>query len=283
MTSNYETLYGVGLLDDLHNYFPALLYDSSEFGSVRDVLAYIQSQTRNRFDLFSYGLREYLSTHPPAPPAAEPNAYRRVVRTSFASMPAPMPVPLSTLLRNPAAPLQPSATSTAPLQNATNAPQTNVPRIQVELNNLVRQEDEEEEEEETIPLNDALSRTLLSLLQIPNTGITRTYDIDSFAAILNGRQRNMDQFLQPVVVRPTEEQIAANTTLGNLVSDTEHSCAICQDTLQSEQEGRKLNACGHWFHKNCIDTWLSGNVHCPVCRHDIREPLRPNTPSEETT
>ncbi len=82
----------------------------------------------------------------------------------------------------------------------------------------------------------------------------------------------MEQFLQPVVVRPTPEQIAANTTVGNLVSDTDHTCAICQDALTSEQEGRKLNACGHWFHKNCIDTWLHGNVHCPVCRHDIREP-----------
>lgn len=284
MSSNYETLYGVHLLDDLHNYFPALLYDSSEFGSVQDVLAYIQSQTRNRFDLFSYGLREYLSTHPqPAP--VEPNSYRRVVRTSYASVPASMPVPLSTLLRHPPAPLQGSGASSAPLQNATtvNVPQTNVPSIQVELNTLMHHADDEEEEEETLPINDALSRTLLSLLQIPNTGITRSYDIDSFAAILNGRQRNMDQFLQPVVVRPTVDQIAANTTLGNLVSDTEHACAICQDTLQSEQEGRKLNACGHWFHKNCIDTWLSGNVHCPVCRHDIREPLRSNSPSEDTT
>ena len=84
----------------------------------------------------------------------------------------------------------------------------------------------------------------------------------------------MDQFLQPVVVRPTAEQIAANTTVGNLVSDTDHSCAICQDQLTSDQEGRKLNACGHWFHKTCIDTWLGTNVHCPVCRHDIREPAQ---------
>lgn len=80
-----------------------------------------------------------------------------------------------------------------------------------------------------------------------------------------------DAFLQPVVVRPTAEQIAANTTVGNLVSDEEQTCAICQDVLQPEQEGRKLNHCGHWFHKSCIDTWFDTNVHCPVCRRDIRE------------
>lgn len=203
-------------------------------------------------------------------------------------MPVTLASPLSTLLRQPAPTLQTNATS---VMNSVNppvnpvllsTPQTNVPSVQVELNNFMQQDDEEEEEE-AYPMGDALSRTLLSLLQIPNTGITRTYDIDSFAAILNGRQRNMDQFMQPVVVRPTVEQIAANTTLGNLVSDTEHACAICQDSLQSEQEGRKLNACGHWFHKNCIDTWLSGNVHCPVCRHDIREPMRSTHEEEETT
>ena len=92
--------------------------------------------------------------------------------------------------------------------------------------------------------------------------------------LLFGRQPSMDQFLQPVVVRPTAEQINANTTVGSLVSETETACAICQDTLTSDQEGRKLNACGHWFHKPCIDTWLSGNVHCPVCRHDIREVIQ---------
>jgi hypothetical protein len=39
--SNYETLYGVGLLDDVHNYFPALLYDSDSFRTVQDVLQYV--------------------------------------------------------------------------------------------------------------------------------------------------------------------------------------------------------------------------------------------------
>jgi hypothetical protein len=110
-----------------------------------------------------------------------------------------------------------------------------------------------EEEENTLTL-----QLLNTLLRLPTNPIVRG--------------AGMESFLQPVVVRPTPEQIEANTTVGNLVSDIEHSCAICQDNLQVDQEGRKLNACGHWFHKHCIDTWLEGNVHCPVCRHDIREP-----------
>lgn len=275
--SNYETLYGVGLLDDLHNYFPALLYDSSSFGSVQDVLGYIQRQTRTRFDLFSYGLREYQGSHPSPPPVE--NSYHRIVRTSFGAVPATGLPSLSTLRRatNPVAATNPTdaAPQTQPSSSTVNT-------IQVELNHISTGEEEEEEEEETIEVNQTntlLTNALLSLLQLPAAPLTRNYVLPN---LNNGRmtldqmiygRTNMDQFLQPVVVRPTPEQIAANTTLGNLVSDTDHSCAICQDALTSEQEGRKLNACGHWFHKTCIDTWLQGNVHCPVCRHDIREPM----------
>jgi hypothetical protein len=115
-------------------------------------------------------------------------------------------------------------------------------------------EDEEEDEDETA---NAVVRAVASLLQIGRPRLAPSGGLDAF--------------LQPVPVRPTQEQIDSNTTVGNLVSDTEHTCAICQDTLTADQEGRKLNTCGHWFHRSCIDTWLEGNVHCPVCRHDIRE------------
>jgi hypothetical protein len=288
MNSNYETLYGVGLLDDLHNYFPALLYDSSGFGSVRDVLAYVHQQTRNRFDLFSYGQREYQSRHPPrAPSEFDNSSYRRVVRTSFSSMPPQALHPLSTLLRQPPATIpsgpSPSLAESQPSNTIYQSTlQSNVPRIEVQLNQFLNESNEEEEEEDDQPIQESqmITNALLSLLNIPTTGLTRTYDIDTFGALLT-RGRNMDQFLQPVVVHPTPEQIAANTTVGNLVSDTDHACAICQDALTSEQEGRKLNSCGHWFHKSCIDTWLERDVHCPVCRHDIREPMRQPSSTEQ--
>jgi hypothetical protein len=253
MSSNYETLYGVGFLDDLHNYFPALLYDSSSFENVQSVLAYMQRQTRNRFDLFSYGQREYQNIQPPV--SVSQNSYHRVVRTSFAAVPTPGHPTVSTLR---SVPLNPNATEYSFLPTMAN--------IQVELNQI---DQGEEEEEEVTAVQTNLANALLNLLNLP---VTRNYMMP------NGRAR-MDQFLQPVVIHPTSEQIASNTTVGNLVSDTDNTCAICQDTLTCEQEARKLNACGHWFHRPCIDTWLQGNVHCPVCRHDIREPIRQEPPS----
>ena len=180
-------------------------------------------------------------------------------------MPAAGLPALSTLRRGAAAP-NPQETQ---VLSSINTHIPSVANIQVELNQILQgnnpEEEEEEEEENAVQTN--LANALFSLLNLPVTGLTRNYVLPN---LVDGRTQ-MDQFLAPVIIRPTAEQIAENTTVGNLVSDTEHACAICQDTLTSEQEGRKLNACGHWFHKNCIDTWLQGNVHCPVCRHDIRE------------
>jgi hypothetical protein len=204
-------------------------------------------------------------------------------------MPAPLQSPHSTLLRQPATAASPPSVSEVVNQTILRA---NVPNIQVELNTFTNEEEEEEEEGEQ-PMNDGrlITNALLSLLALPGGTLSRTYDIDAFGTILTARtqgqiqRQGMDQFLQPVVVRPTPQQISENTTLGRHVSETDQACAICQDALTEEQEGRKLNACGHWFHKNCIDTWLSGNVHCPVCRHDIRESIsiRHNSPSSEDT
>ncbi len=238
----YETLYGVGLLDDLHNYFPAILYEPQAFPTVPSLLRYVQEQTRNRFDLFSLGQREYRAQETPSPPPVPPP-------TSVSSVRLPSDVSGNVAI--------PNSTLPSPIRRTLGGFLAGSPiatTFEYALNIPIQEEEEESR---------LTTQLLATLLNLP---LTRRYN-------LPGVRGNMDQFLQPVPVRPTQAQIDENTTVGNLVSDTDHTCAICQDTLQSTQEGRKLNACGHWFHKSCIDTWLEGNVHCPVCRHDIREPL----------
>ena len=64
MNDRYERVYEVGLLDDLHNYFPALLYQQNSFQSVSDLLGYIRERTERRFNLFDYGRRQYESSMP---------------------------------------------------------------------------------------------------------------------------------------------------------------------------------------------------------------------------
>ena len=75
--------------------------------------------------------------------------------------------------------------------------------------------------------------------------------------------------LENVPVIPTEEQVANATTVYPINSLQDDICTICQDNIESG-EVRRITQCGHYFHRNCIDTWLQGNVLCPTCRHDIR-------------
>lgn len=83
---------------------------------------------------------------------------------------------------------------------------------------------------------------------------------------------NLRSFLeQNVEVAPTEQEIARASTLESPTEALEDNCAICQDTMDAEQSLRRLNHCHHVFHKMCVDTWFRTNVHCPTCRHDIRE------------
>ena len=218
MSSSYETLYGVQLLDDLHNYFPAVLYEGGQFHSVRDLLVYIQTQTRSRFDLYTYGrthhTRERRSTSPPPPPLH----------------PAPFAAPFA-------------APSSSPIR---------VPAIF------------EESVEDDLPSAETLLNSILHHLR-PSTSPRTTHVPVYYSVNVGLGQQN----LEPVVVRPTRQQIQAATTVLQLT--TIEPCSICQDSIQIGQNARKLNHCSHVFHEGCIDTWFGRNVHCPICRHDIRE------------
>lgn len=46
-------------------------------------------------------------------------------------------------------------------------------------------------------------------------------------------------------------------------------CSICRNQFQMNEICRKINQCQHYFHQSCVDSWLSRNSTCPVCRHSI--------------
>ena len=84
--SVYEHHYDIQLLDDLHNYFPDILYAPQRFTSVGDLLAYIREQVHDRFDLFSAGQRDFnnrnMNTiHPSTPPVVSTPRQSYRVRT----------------------------------------------------------------------------------------------------------------------------------------------------------------------------------------------------------
>jgi len=81
-----------------------------------------------------------------------------------------------------------------------------------------------------------------------------------------------------VEVFPTNEQIAAGSTIiedSTVANDI--NCAICQERNYADSNNshqwRRLH-CNHQFHRECVDSWFERSIHCPVCRADIREPVR---------
>jgi len=44
-------------------------------------------------------------------------------------------------------------------------------------------------------------------------------------------------------------------------------CSICLDNITTENES--VRTCGHVFHTECINAWLTLNTKCPMCRNII--------------
>lgn len=72
--------------------------------------------------------------------------------------------------------------------------------------------------------------------------------------------------LKDVEIGLSLDQLLLNTKI-----DIEYSmffCSICQNKDPGIHVSRKL-CCQHKFHINCIETWLSKNKSCPICRCDL--------------
>jgi len=212
MAEDYVSVYGVGLLDDIHNYFPALLYDTGRFQNLANVFSYARNQLDTRFNLFRHGASLY-------------NASQRA---------------------------QPSQAHQTPQA----VPLTPTPRATRNANDI------------------AAANLLLGFLRMSTED-----DLSNYIQ-LPARTANANAWTDPVIVRPTAQAIAAGTepVLGSSLAENT-GCAICQDTIIPTDPARRLLACGHVYHRGCIDEWLRRSVYCPSCRHDIRLPLPLPQPS----
>ena len=263
-TTAYEKLYGVGLLDDIHNYFPAILYDSSRFRTTQDLLHYIQTCVRHRFDLFSFGQRAYLSTHLP-PPDTPP---RHTAISPLHGEPAtpPQQQPTTDLSGN----QQPRQPPQAPPRRARRRSESPPASFANSLDTLMNQLNSPQVETVINFTEDDIGFQAPELLNLVNllSGLAppRLIGSGSTQRILF---RNNNDLFTDVVVNATQEQIDAATTRTFPTSET--PCSICQDNIATNQMARQINHCHHLFHISCIDEWFSRDVHCPVCRHDIRD------------
>lgn len=231
----YQTVYGVGLLDDIHNYFPALLYDQGRFETLPTVFSYVRHQMNTRFNLYSYGASLARDRVQPTPggrmhSGSASSSFASPASASSFAAPAPAPAP-------------------APL------PRPRMPTA-----------------EEDIMASIASVNLLLNLIQ-PSSGLTSLNDFMPASRIIRTRAPTdvWAAFHSPVIVAPSQEVLTANTQIiigSDLSSNT--VCSICQDFIGPAESCRKIIACQHVYHRVCIDQWFTRSVFCPSCRHDIR-------------
>jgi hypothetical protein len=100
----------------------------------------------------------------------------------------------------------------------------------------------------------------LAILRQPQSMTTRM--VVNIPLDLSGN----NAFFDPVPVAPTRQQIEAATDRHVAVTDT--MCSICQEPVAC---ATRIRSCGHCFHGQCLQQWLSINPRCPMCRQDIRE------------
>ena len=239
-----QNIYQVQLLNDLHNYFPDVLYNSGRFRNVQDLLEYIRQVADTSpysRGLASYNNRQTLNAR--VNTGRAPPTYRSVGLA-------------------PTAPTAPTTTSTPSI------PTTNTPQTQPVMTTVF---------EEHIPT----TRIRVPLNTTNNTNTTMLMNTilgGMFSDLFTvggggGGDAGLQGFLnQRVPVYPSAQEIDRATTLFRAGSNRQGDiCTICQDDIVINQELRILDHCSHSFHRDCIDTWFQGNVNCPTCRHDIRE------------
>ena len=248
-----QNIYQVQLLNDLHNYFPDVLYNSGRFRNVQDLLEYIRQVADTSpysRGLASYNNRQTLNARVHAVNAGRaPPTYRSVGLTAPTAPTVPI-APIPTTAPTASIPAT-NATWAQPVMSTVFEEHTPTTRIRVPLNTASTANT-------TMLMNTILGSMFSDLFAVGGGG---------------GGDAGLQGFLnQRVPVYPSVQEIDRATTLFRAGSNRQGDiCTICQDDIDINQEIRILDHCSHSFHRDCIDTWLQGNVNCPTCRHDIRE------------
>ena len=234
--SRYDYVYGIHLIDDIHNLFPEFLYDSGLFPG-NSMITFFQMRVNELFPEDYIRMRTHYRLYH-MERRREAVIPTTPVRHSVPAWQRPPPVP-----ERRSRPFPMAATATAPTTatTATTTPTTAIPTYR-----------------------------LTTLLQPDTDAFTSLFTTALFGTI--GNRQDIADLLTPVTVAPTPAQINAASIVSILEPPADVTCAVCQDHDHTSQEWRILRHCGHQFHRPCIDTWFQQHVQCPVCRHDIREP-----------
>jgi hypothetical protein len=270
------------LLNELHEYFPDILYRPGRFQNVSDLVNYIGEVARQ--SPYERLRAEYERDHPlqtanavPQTANAVPQPANLIPQTAnniphLVRIPSPLPS---------SPPLLRSIAQTSPLREdtrfTTDVLQSLLYGTPPSRSSLNRVSDSL-----SIPIN--ITSSLLSSrpVRMPvriNTASDQQMVNQMFNNFINELTlpspqmdlSSLESFLnESVIVHPSEEEINRSTILNCYNPEPYDNCAICQDAMEEGQTVRIIRYCSHKFHQECIDTWFQSHVTCPTCRHDIR-------------
>jgi len=233
------------VLNEIHQIFPAFLYDQNQFQNVHDVFNYVNSQMNVHYNVFNAQQTLYRrrvnGNRVNINRVQQNNQFRRNSNDNIWTN-----TPANRSQRN-----QPPRRGAAAWHN-----NGNVQRRANQTNQMP-----------------SMQQNQRSASTTPSASPLRVHTdflANLIAAAIIDPTHNAN-FNDPVPVVPTNDQLDAGTVSITAIMNLEGACAVCQDSMSSGQTVRRINRCGHAFHTTCIDTWFQRNVHCPVCRHDIRE------------
>ena len=295
---DYSEVYGLGLLDDIHNIFPEIMYDAEIFDY--PFLTWMRSRVTQLYPQTYRSMRLEYQAHQQQLRREDFDNWTFLQRQSTSSIFSNTPI--QTPPRN-----QAPNTYAVPLNSAFHGPV-----LRTQPNPFLFMGTPALQPTNTLYFPENHTQVELSL-------------IDLLGDIGRGRTTTwLNLFMNAVPVSATASDIEAGTELllsENVSADT--MCAICQDhdspsprdsttdsasasasvsaswgggsprhshptegddhqmnstpaTLPTQPilNWRRLKNCAHMFHRPCIDRWFEGHVHCPVCRADIRDAAR---------
>ncbi|KAJ3128932.1 Replication factor A protein 1 [Nowakowskiella sp. JEL0407] len=120
------------------------------------------------------------------------------------------------------------------------------------------------------------------LMTIPKSRSLDTISVQSFNTGTQ-QQQQQQELIPPTMAKEKSKLSEVETNKDDepkkLEKPIDDTCVICFETYKYGERLRQL-ACGHVFHKDCIDGWLSGDPQtgfgghrtCPLC---VQEAVRP--------
>ena len=89
----------------------------------------------------------------------------------------------------------------------------------------------------------------------------------------------MAGLIAPLTAQGVSQLMVERHTTTETVGSEQHplirngdTCVVCLGAFEPGTMARTL-VCTHTFHLQCIDVWLRRNKLCPICKHDIQQPL----------